>query len=94
MFSAYFCGQYIMGTTVLLTLGMMSFGGDDFFSTTTFFSDFQHPGDIQHIFALVLGGFVVSHGDFLILTACTRIPFSIAFPIHAGTVALKLMIDR
>jgi glucose uptake protein GlcU len=81
---AYYFGHMLMGTLILSTLGMVYFSHSDVFDHETIISNFQHPGNAGHMATMALGGFIVFHGDFLILTACTRIPFSIAFPIHAG----------
>lgn len=80
---AYYGGHMLMGILILSTLGMIYFPVE-IFDHETFISNFRHPGNAWHLASLALGGFLVFHGDFLILTACTRIPFSIAFPIHAG----------
>eukprot|EP00602_Paraphysomonas_sp_CaronLab_P012634 CAMPEP_0185041652 /NCGR_PEP_ID=MMETSP1103-20130426/41231_1 /TAXON_ID=36769 /ORGANISM="Paraphysomonas bandaiensis, Strain Caron Lab Isolate" /LENGTH=358 /DNA_ID=CAMNT_0027581485 /DNA_START=120 /DNA_END=1193 /DNA_ORIENTATION=- len=81
---AYITGQILMGTIFICSLGVAGTKETNMFQHGSFFSEFISTGDSEHIFSLILGGFVVGHGDFLILTACTRIPFSIAFPIHAG----------
>ena len=81
---AYYCGHILMGLFVIFTLGMLCIPGSNLFNHETFLSDIYDSGDTSHLVTMTAGGFVVFHGDFLILTACTRIPFAIAFPIHAG----------
>lgn len=69
----YFVGQ-LFGAIVLGSI----------LNQDMFTSGMQGPASYLKVMALFLGGFLVGNGDFLCACACTKIPFSIAFPVYAG----------
>lgn len=76
----YVGGQFLVGTTLALTLGMVSVE-NVMFDRETFILGFTHPGDWYRVVAIFMGGFCCANSDFLAACACTRLPFAVVVPI-------------
>mgnify|MGYP003384867373 CR=1 FL=1 len=76
----YVGGQFIVGTTLGLSLGMISVE-NSVFNRQTFIEGLTHPGDWYRVMAIFVGGFCCANSDFLAACACTRLPFAVVVPI-------------
>eukprot|EP01041_Mallomonas_annulata_P016019 gene16019-33690_t len=77
-------GQFISSMLYSFTLGMVNIPGNSNFTDETFISAILHPGRIKNVLLIPLAGFLLCNADFLVSCACTRIPFSTAYPIYCG----------
>ena len=76
----YVSGQFIVGTMLGLSLGMVS-TENSVFNRQTFLEGFTHPGDWYRVLAIFIGGMCCANSDFLAACACTRLPFAVVVPI-------------
>jgi hypothetical protein len=76
----YVGGQFLLGTTLGLSLGMIS-EENSMFDRHTFLEGLTHPGDWYRVAAICAGGFCCANSDFLVACACTRLPFAVVVPI-------------
>lgn len=79
----YVCGQFLVGTTLGLTLGMVK-EENDVFNRSTFILGLTHPGEWYRVVAIAIGGFCCANSDFLAACAFTRLPFAVVVPIFMG----------
>ena len=76
----YVSGQFLVGTALGLSLGMIR-EENGMFDRQSFLVGFTHPGDWYRVAAICAGGFCCANADFLAACACTRLPFAVVVPI-------------
>jgi len=60
-------------------------GDNPNFSNEYFFDEVSHTDLFSHrSIAIFAGGFLLANADFFCACSCTRIPFSVAYPVYAG----------
>jgi len=87
----YISGQLLAIVTLCLTLGLIQ-ADNAYFDNQTVFGGFTDIGRLYRIVFLVFGGFCLANADFLCACACTRLPFSVAYPLFAGWALIQATI--
>lgn len=78
-------GQVIFTMFIAFTLGNVTDVNNSNFTNDYFFDEVSHTNLFSHrSLAIFAGGFLLANADFFCACACTRVPFSVAYPIYAG----------
>lgn len=81
----YFLAQILTAFFFCVTLGdAQNTDNSKFFNDVQFSTELLHAGSGGRIMAILIGGHLNAHADFLCAVACSKLPFGVAFPVYAG----------